>query len=503
MELIKFAKILTNMYWFLICSALILGCGSKKNDKINNNQIVTEDSSDTVDLEDQVTPGALEDLNGSPTLVEDSQQNTRVDPKLDSSPNHAEASAEEQGATTEGDGKALNLVAAPATKIIPIMPEPSDLAPTTGMVFTSVDMNYRISELHYWNFTDDKVTLISSGESGDPYLMGHSQIGALFNRSPGNTNFRLLKKNGTSFSLSPQKSDALLTYYDPHDATALDDQHLALSMYTAGKIVVLNVETGSMVAVDTKSLDLGETKNIQFRPEQGASFKMGGKIYLAIAHQGWDNESLPRINNSQALFLFVWEADQLTPLDADPAKEGIQGILLTSTFPTKLQWNLRGELLSLGLCTDPAWEFYPEDMKSCRAALDVINVEQFKLAMSFPLQKYPYSANPYSVVLDPERLEFYTMFLNEKTADNLSEYFVAKVAINPLDGEETMGKLYDFPVNLALYYFPSFNIDLTNEQLFVGERFADGTSQIKIIKNGAIIKTLPTRLTFFGSYFTQ
>jgi hypothetical protein len=211
----------------------------------------------------------------------------------------------------------------------------------SGFFLTSVDSGYTASKLHYNDFKTGKLYTLLTGESSDPHIVWTGDRLYFFNRSDGNSNFRIFTPTGLGFTQTCQTALPNPGIGDPHGVVQLDDDHVAMTYGVAGKVVTMNIHDGT----ERQSLDNFSTTD---GLRSFALFEQSAETLL-VPHQGLSKDFV-NVTGSQAVFVLNRDDLDLSIKDMDPAKDGNQGIVSPITklsiFPAAT-----GKLRLMGFCS--------------------------------------------------------------------------------------------------------------------------------------------------------
>jgi len=226
-----------------------------------------------------------------------------------------------------------------------------------GLLFAGVDAKLESSVILHLDVAQELVSEVSQGQSGDPLLVQRRGRVFLFNRTPGNTNFRELHRHPDHFELGNQiKTEAALAG-DPHDVLLLDDDVLLAANYVTGALERVRISDGKTLGRVAGAWDrLGAAP---FRPEALMAVERDGKTYVLVLHQGFDASYIP--NGTQQVFVLLWEKDELQPVTTIP---------LQATAPVGFFQHDQNSATIVGLCS----RFANDD---CHAAIERIDLATF------------------------------------------------------------------------------------------------------------------------------
>lgn len=210
----------------------------------------------------------------------------------------------------------------------------------SGLLFVGTSVDYSSSGLY---FLDDanKLTELLKGQSSDFSILPLEDGFLAVNRSVADRSYRLIQRIDQQIHIGPQTSLDFLTAGDPSAAFLLEPEVFLLSSLSTGSLYLLNKRTGepSAVEIDTDILDL------PFRPV--GIQRINERIF--VIHQGLDENY--RINNTQMIFELSWNGSEIKFIDLNPAVDGIQGIKLFGSVPTKIQALKDGRLVMASWCS--------------------------------------------------------------------------------------------------------------------------------------------------------
>lgn len=338
-----------------------------------------------------------------------------------------------------------------------------------GLAFTTVDRNYTASQLWFNDFETGEQRSLSTGEGNDPWLTDLNGTLYLFNRGTS-LNYRAMSP--TEGPVSEQMATPGAASADPHAALYLGEGRTLLAMNVAGKLVVVNPETGAAVQEVAGTFDTGTGP---FHPEAFYHHAATNRVF--VLHQGFvvANNTVT-LNGSSQVFVFEDKDGTLTAVDQDTTKTKIQGIPLNNANPVAFVTSAAKPLI-VGSCSSMS-------QGTCRAVAEALDPEALTVTEVFDFTSLGFTGN--GPVVDAGNGRFYANLVKTET----SSYVVAKIdpTANSIDTVHT------FPA--GSYGCCATYFDQSSETLYVGDAPAEGDEGLfSIYRSGA---TTPTEVKVKG-----
>ena len=265
-----------------------------------------------------------------------------------------------------------------------------------GFFLATVPSDYSSSNLIFNDFSTGELQTVLTGESGDPFLTYGDQSVWYFNRSVGDINYRRITLNAaaadtgdrpsegsskevespsrpwsTEIKATVQLSTPETSAGDPAATLDLGDGRLLLGHKSAGKITVLNSESGEHIT--TIAADFSLPSGSPLRPTDFLlrTDDEQGEISVYVLHQGLDQNYKP--DGSQQIFLLRGKKQgPLTAVDQDDSVDGIQGVPISLTSPGKFLYKDSEQPLIATFC-------YVFSSTSCRFGFERFNLETLQV----------------------------------------------------------------------------------------------------------------------------
>ncbi len=207
----------------------------------------------------------------------------------------------------------------------------------SGLLFTSVDVDFRSSTLSYYDFASGQIKEIFSGGSGDPVVMrADSATFVLAQRAGFSRNLRtitLSRESDGSLSFSLSSERALPDGFrpgDPHALSVLPSGLLLLAGYVSSQVFSFNNESGVVQANALGEVSDLDTGSSRFRPEALGGALFEGRQIAWVLHQGLSPRNGGLIlDERQSLFV----SEDGSFVDADSETQKIQGVPLGAAVP--------------------------------------------------------------------------------------------------------------------------------------------------------------------------
>lgn len=349
--------------------------------------------------------------------------------------------------------------------------EEKKAVPYAGMAIASIAADYSSSTLYYQGLKEGMplgdLKTVLTGESGIPWPVTLDDKLYFFNRSAQSSNFRTLDPKAADIAATAQVRTELAGIGDPHDAVLLDKTRLLLAHYTAGKIIVVNPETGAVLQEISAEWDLGADATAKLMPEAiyRTSIDQVNEVY--ILHQG-RKADFSGYNGSQQLFVLKDDGTSLSVVDVDPATAKVQGIKLNVFNPQIVYGGVdAAKPYVFGLCT------IFDTASPCTSGIERVDLKGRTSAMVQDLSQNSEKGNG-GVVVTPKG-QFFAAAASAGEGGNFKSF------IWMLDPEGGKAERF-YEINDSNYAAYAMGVDAAAGRLYIGEKNTDnGTGKITIL----------------------
>ena len=339
--------------------------------------------------------------------------------------------------------------------------------PYSGMAIGTV-AEYTSSTLHYQAMKDGSPTgdlrTLLTGESGDPWIFSLNDKIYFFNRTTTSSNFRTIDPAKADGAPSAQIRTEGAGYGDPHDALWLSNDRVLLAHYSAGKLVVINPNDGSIKQEVTATWDLGSDALAVFRPE--AFYRVdnstSGEIY--VLNQGRKSDFT--VGDSQQIFVLKDDGTTVTVVDVDTTKDKVQGIKLKVVNPQIIVgFDDPSKPIVAGFCTTL------DSASPCASGVEKVDLAARTSTLVIDMSNGPEKGNGSIVAAKNGKL-----YAALATADTNGGY---KSFIQAIDVKAaSSASLYQLSdPDYASY---AIGYDMSADKLYVGEKNSDGKGQLSV-----------------------
>jgi hypothetical protein len=249
----------------------------------------------------------------------------------------------------------------------------------THLIFAGIDVlsSPWQSAVQMMELSSGDITMISSGESGDPLIAKRDQSIFLFNRSFDSQNFREIASFENGAKLTPQIAYRESGLGDPHDILLTDADTIVAANYTAGKISLVDRSCGAIIQHIEADWDL--PAGAKLRPEALTLVQnSAGQKFVLVAHQSlsYGNGGLA-VDGSQAVFVLkINAARDIEVVDVNPDQPRIQGIAIHGSLPQLIRETNQTKPLLLSMCHRNLVD--PSAAVPCQSAIEVIDIDRLK-----------------------------------------------------------------------------------------------------------------------------
>lgn len=347
---------------------------------------------------------------------------------------------------------------------------PPEVKADRGLLLTTTQ-NYESSRLFFFEFATGNVTQLLSGESGDPSLfLSRDQI-FFFNRSATNSNMRRITIQEGSFNIGVQTSIPGAGAGDPQAIIHLDERHLLMSFWASSSLGIFDLQEGKMTTAPAISFDTGAAINPShiFRPSPLFTAEKNGVTEFYVIHQGLASDGLS-LTGKQQIFIMTWNGTQLSAIDLDESKEGVQGIAIKVTNPTDVFQLSNGQVLISGSCTIYGGA-------NCISGFESVDLNTRTTSLVWDMSSMKEKHN--GALIKGDDQTFFAQMITPDLTDPLKgEKIIARLELT----NKTVQTLYTYPENSIGCC--SLFIDNTRPKLIAPDFTPEGGGSINVIDTG-------------------
>ncbi len=322
----------------------------------------------------------------------------------------------------------------------------------SALLYVGTDAKFESSSVFLLPVDGTVANEILTGQSGDGFVQDLGGEIYLFNRQPGNQNFRRIDiLSGTKAKFGRQLALRSKRPGDPHHALKVGDNTALVADYNAGQILVTDLASGAQLENLSEGWDL--PSGAPLRPE---SFFEAGSIY--VLHQGIGANF--EANKTQRILVLERDGDAFTASRRSIATEGTNPLGFFSAG--------NSDPLILSLCF--------RSMPNCHAALERFDSVTERVTMIMDLDKSGYSYN--GMATTGESSEIVYANVEKKVSEGSYRQFVVRINATTKSIEE----IHEFPAReIGGYWWTYFHAG--SEQLYVGDRRDMQRGMFTVYKN--------------------